>query len=261
MLGLALAAAAAVLGEVKVTLKPMFEAHGKPGMVALGDDLYTHGGAASGCLTGVRRSSDSGASFGPLLCAVKNSPPDPDLHGCRLRDGPVVMGDEVTHELVLVFWCSSRLPPVAPRTNAQDEVWVTRSGDRGESWSKPANITASVQPPDQTGIVNSFGAIGGGIQATNGRLIGQGYGEKCFTDADGNCNRTAHRAFTPDGESPTTWAEINHVIYSDDHGCATPRPRCRCCCCCCVPWLPFWLTLPLRAAQQDLACLQHLRNL
>ena len=84
--------------------------------VTLGDDIYTHGGAASGCLTGVRRSSDSGATFGPLLCAVKNSPPDPDLHGCRLRDGRVVMGDEVTHELVLVFWCSSRLPPVAPRT-------------------------------------------------------------------------------------------------------------------------------------------------
>eukprot|EP01052_Picozoa_sp_SAG31_P000579 SAG31_NODE_17_length_35773_cov_25.999271_4_plen_192_part_00 len=57
-------------------------------------------------------------------------------------------------------------------------------------------------------------AIGGGIQTKSGRLVAQMYGKWCFSDPTGGCNTSG--AFSRLGESPRTWAEINHVIYSDD---------------------------------------------
>jgi hypothetical protein len=205
---------------VNVTLTPMFPSHGKPGMVALRDDLFTVAGEDSKCLLGLRKSSDSGRSWGPLICAAGRSVPDGSTalnKGCRLRDGPVAIGDEVTGELVLIFWCAGKLEDTnRQRKLAQDEVWLTKASAPFDRWSKIKNITAQVQIPDQTGIVMTIGAIGGGIQASNGRLVGQGYGEKCFRDANGACNRSG--AFSSQGESRLSWAEINHVIYSDDHG-------------------------------------------
>jgi polygalacturonase len=203
-----------------VTLVPMFPSHGKPGMVALGNDLFTVGALTSDCMAGLRRSSDSGRSFGPLICAASHHIPDGSTaayKGCRLRDGPVAMGDEVTGELVLIFWCAAKLRDTNRQRNvAQDEVWVTKASSPSFAhWSTPKNITASVQIPDQTGIKITIGAIGGGIQATNGRLVAQGYGVKCFADSSGGCN--ASGAFSKQGESRYSWAEINHVVYSDDH--------------------------------------------
>jgi len=100
---------------------------------------------------------------------------------------------------------------------------VTRSHDAsGETWEEPRNITAEAKIPEE-GVFLSILAIGGGIQASSGRLIAQGYGEQCFgsTPADraGKCNRTAPAdPADPFSESATTWSEINHVVFSDDAG-------------------------------------------
>ena len=110
MLLSAAAAAGLLLAQTwaaPVTLTPMFPFHGKPGMVSLGDDLYAIGGVTSACMTGVRMSSDSGKSWGAFRCAAERNIPSGSsavYHGCKLQDGPVGIGDEVTHELVLVFW-------------------------------------------------------------------------------------------------------------------------------------------------------------
>ena len=52
------------------------------------------------------------------------------------------------------------------------------------------------------------------------------YGYWCFDDPAGNCNRSG--AFGRHGEGPHDgFAEINHVLYSDDHGTSSYRRHCQ----------------------------------
>ena len=85
------------------------------------------------------------------------------------------------------------------------------------------NITAEAAIPGAgaNGVFLQILAIGGGIQTSTGRLIAQGYGEKCYGSSAaaraGVCNRTAKPpsidpADDPFSESPVTLAVGETVI-------------------------------------------------
>ena len=134
-----------------------------------------------------------------------------------------MLADEHTKTLFFILACDDD-----PSTTARsDQLVAINSTDSGLTWSTPAvNITAGTRLSTYKGGSPSIEeayipAIGGGIQTQSGRLVAQMYGIWCFTDPAGACNRSG--AFRPNGESPLTWSEVNHVLYSDDHG-ATSAP-------------------------------------
>jgi sialidase-1 len=57
---------------------------------------------------------------------------------------------------------------IAGTSEASRTVWVMRSQDDGETWSAPAEITASVKAPDWTWYATGPGV---GIQTVGGRLV------------------------------------------------------------------------------------------
>jgi sialidase-1 len=72
------------------------------------------------------------------------------------------------------------------------QVWVSTSADDGLTWSKPAEITASVKAPDWTWYATGPGV---GIQLRSGRMV-----------------------IPCDHAQAGTKAFWSHCIYSDDHG-------------------------------------------
>ena len=51
------------------------------------------------------------------------------------------------------------------------------------------------------------------------RLAVPGFADVCFNDPRGTCNKTAARAFRPNGgrggETPFNWAEMTYLLVSD----------------------------------------------
>ncbi len=81
---------------------------------------------------------------------------------------------------------------IAGKAKGARTVWVTRSGDDGETWTKPAEITKAVSKPDWGWYATGPGV---GIQTTTGRLV-----IPCDNYVKGSKKRQSH------------------VIYSDDKG-------------------------------------------
>lgn len=154
----------------------------------------THGRGDSGDIDLVlRRSTDGGASWGPLQRVI-DAGPDTAGNPC-----PVV--DRASG----VIWLLSTRnlgrdtqraildgTSVGTRT-----VWVMKSTDDGASWSAPVELTGSVKAPDWTWFATGPGVA---IQLAGGRLL-----VPC------------------DHYLAGTKAARSHVIFSDDHG-ATWRP-------------------------------------
>src|SRR5262249_34579351 len=87
-------------------------------------------------------------------------------------------------------------------------VWVTKSTDEGETWSRPVEITRAVKKPEWTWYATGPGV---GVQLKGGRLV-----VPCDHKADGGRERGSH------------------VIYSDDAGATWklgggPGPACNEC--------------------------------
>lgn len=181
-------------------------AHGKPGLQNIGNVTIAFSDWR------LRRSVDGGRSFGPVL-----ELPDKTAAKCLNPDDGVMLADEVTQTLFYLVACDDHTT-----TGRSSSLAVLNSTDAGLTWATPAmDITSTTRlSPQGTGAVavseGYIPAIGGGIQLSSGRLVAQMYGKWCFDDPSGNCNTSG--AFSRHGESPTGWAEINHVIFSADHG-------------------------------------------
>ena len=78
------------------------------------------------------------------------------------------------------------------KSRGSREVWITRSGDDGATWSKPVEITRSVKAPDWTWYATG---PGWGIQLRTGRLL-----------------------IPCDHAVKGTGMRRSHVIWSDDQG-------------------------------------------
>lgn len=109
---------------------------------------------------------------------------------------PAVIGERKSGTILLLF-CSnpgriSEKEIVESGLEGGRTVWITRSADDGASWSKLAEITASVKAPGWTWYATG---PGNGIQLRSGRLVV-------------SCNHIRK----------DSRAMHSHVIYSDDRG-------------------------------------------
>lgn len=136
----------------------------------------------------VRRSTDGGRTFGPqhvLWDDAQNTCGNP----C-----PVV--DRQTGTIWLLLTHNLGVDPerkiVDGTSQGTRTVWVSKSADDGQSWSKPQEITATTKRPNWTWYATGPGM---GIQLRSGRLL------------------------IPCDHMVAGSKEMNsHVIYSDDHG-------------------------------------------
>lgn len=124
---------------------------------------------------GLRRSKDNGSSWTPAQIVAS--------HGEDTAGNPCVVVDRNTGVVWLMY----------SRNN--NTVYVCKSNDNGESWSKPRNVTKDVKEKGWTWYGTGPGH---GVQLQNGRLVIPSYhGEEV----------RHHPIYSR-----------SHTVYSDDHG-------------------------------------------
>ncbi len=112
----------------------------------------------------LRRSSDGGATWGPLQVAWD------DAENTCGNPCPVVDRDTGTIWLLLThnLGRDSERQIVEEKSQGSRTAWVSRSDDDGLTWSTPFEITKDVKKPDWTWFATGPGV---GIQLKNGRLV------------------------------------------------------------------------------------------
>lgn len=141
----------------------------------------------------LRRSTDNGRTWGALQ-VVWDDGPNTVGNPC-----PVVDRNTGTIWLPLTrnLGADKQREIVAGTSKGTRDIWVTKSTDDGETWSKPVEITAQVKDPSWTWFATGPGV---GIQTISGRMVIP-------------CDHS------PQGKQ----TEVSHVFYSDDGG-ATWKP-------------------------------------
>jgi sialidase-1 len=136
----------------------------------------------------LRRSTDGGKTFAKQQ-VVWDDGPNTCGNPCPVVDG-------TTGTVFLLLTHNLGQDPegriIARKSKGTRTVWISRSTDDGQSWSKPVEITKATKKPAWTWYATGPGA---GIQLRGGRLIVP-------------CDHVASDAH----------GEGSHVIYSDDHG-------------------------------------------
>ncbi|MEO6811541.1 MAG: exo-alpha-sialidase [Isosphaeraceae bacterium] len=136
----------------------------------------------------LHRSTDGGTTWGPLR-VIADDGPNTFGNPCLVVDrdsGTIWM--LLTHNLGV-----DKQRQIVERTSQGTRtVWVVKSVDDGQSWSKPVEITKGVKPENWTWYATGPGV---GIQLQSGRLLIP-------------CDHS--EAGSPDS--------FSHVLYSDDHG-------------------------------------------
>jgi sialidase-1 len=136
----------------------------------------------------VKRSSDGGKTWGKLQIVW-----DDGVNTCG-NPCPVIDRESGTIFLLLTHNLGEdkEAQIVDGTSKGSRTVWITKSTDDGETWSKPAEITADTKHKDWTWYATGPGV---GIQLKSGRLL-----------------------IPCDNKVARTKARQSHVIYSDDHG-------------------------------------------
>jgi sialidase-1 len=136
----------------------------------------------------LRRSSDDGKTWGQLQVVW-----DDDGNTCG-NPCPIVDRETGTIWLLLTHNLGEdkEAQIVDGKSKGSRTVWVSKSSDDGESWSKPVDITFETKQKDWTWYATGPGV---GIQLKSGRLL-----------------------IPCDNKVAGTKARQSHVITSDDHG-------------------------------------------
>ena len=138
----------------------------------------------------LRRSFDNGATWQPMQIVYDDGP--------NTIGNPCPVVDRETRTIWLPLTRNlgeDRESAILGRTaRGSREVWITRSADDGQTWSKPVEITAACKAPDWTWYATG---PGGGLQLKTGRMV-----------------------IPCDHAVAGTGLYRSHVIYSDDHGAA-----------------------------------------
>jgi sialidase-1 len=136
----------------------------------------------------LRRSFDNGATWQPMQVVADDGP--------NTIGNPCPVVDRETGTIWLPLTRNlgeDRESAILKRTaKGSREVWITRSADDGQTWSKPVEITAACKAPDSTWYATGPGC---GIQLKTGRMV-----------------------IPCDHAVAGTGLYRSHVIYSDDHG-------------------------------------------
>lgn len=163
----------------------------------------------------VKRSTDGGRTWGPLLVAAENGD---DLAG---NPAPVVLG---TGRVLLVHVRNAAHATEAAirrgEVTAEDgrRVWVTHSDDDGLSWAPPREITAQVKRPEWRWYATGPGHA---LRLRTGRVVvpanhslpdGPDGGHCLLSDDDG---ATWHLGYTDDGDGTETRVAANESTAAE----------------------------------------------
>jgi sialidase-1 len=136
----------------------------------------------------LRRSNDGGRTWQPLQTIAD--------FGEDTIGNPAPVVERKTGAIILLLTSNpGRATEKGITERATQErrtVWITRSTDDGQTWSKPQDITASTKLPDWTWYATG---PGNGIQTRSGRLV-----------------------IPCDHNTAGANVRYSHVIYSDDRG-------------------------------------------
>jgi sialidase-1 len=152
----------------------------------------------------LRRSRDGGKTWGPLQ-VVWDDGPNTCGNPCPVVDrstGTVWL--LMTHNLGQ----DTEAAIVGGTAKGTRTVWVTKSTDDGETWSKPVEITRAVKKPDWTWYATGPGV---GVQLKGGRLV-----VPCDHKGDGGKARGSHVVYSDDGGA--TW-KLGGVVGPDCNEC------------------------------------------
>ena len=144
---------------------------------------------------GLMRSTDDGATWGPMQRILDFDKAEPNSRGNGVGDPTILVDRQTGTAWVAALWSRGNRgwngsgPGLTPDETGQ--FVLTKSTDDGVTWSPPINITKQIKDPRWR---LCFEGPGAGIQTTDGTLIFPAQ----FRDADG----TAHSCF----------------IFSRDHG-------------------------------------------
>lgn len=112
----------------------------------------------------MKRSADGGATWGPLRVIAKDGP--------HTMGNPCPVVDRETGAIWMLMTHNlghDRESAIIDGTSEGTRtVWAAKSGDDGETWSAPVEITATTKRPDWTWYATGPGV---GVQLRNGRLV------------------------------------------------------------------------------------------
>lgn len=139
----------------------------------------------------LKRSADGGKTWGKLEVVWDD--------GANTCGNPCPVLDRKTGTIVLLLThnlgTDTESKIVAGASQKGRTVWVTRSTDDGQTWAKPAEITAGVKKPEWTWYATGPGV---GIQLKSGRLL-----VPCDSKSEKGKVRESHVILSDDGGQ--TW--------------------------------------------------------
>lgn len=168
---------------------PAIEVNGDGSLVAVADRRWENNGDLPGRIDVVaKRSTDKGATWGPMITVMENN--EAGGYG-----DPALLRDARTGDLICVATHGAGLFPT-DSVGAGSRIVISRSTDGGQTWGAIQDITDQIFPYDTWST--SFATSGRGLQLNDGRLM-------FVLEA------------RPDGSKP--WSPLHsYAVFSDDGG-------------------------------------------
>jgi len=121
---------------------------------------------------GVRRSTDLGETWGPMIVALDYDQAVPDSRGNGVGDPAILVDQRSGHVFIAALWSQGNRgwhgsgPGLEPAETGQ--LVIARSTDDGLTWEAPRSITSQIKDPAWRLLFNGPGA---GIQMVDGTLV------------------------------------------------------------------------------------------
>jgi sialidase-1 len=170
---------------------------------------------------GVRRSTDLGDTWGPLIVALDYDQQVPNSLGNGVGDPAIVVDQTTGHVFIAALWSlgdngwNGSGAGMAPAETGQ--LVIARSTDDGLTWEPPRSITQQIKTDSWRLLFNGPGA---GIQLTDGTLVfpaqykdAAGKPASCFIFS---CDQGEQWQISPPAIPDTPWTSEAQLVQVSD---------------------------------------------